>query len=141
MRISGWRRRRYVAAARLAGRSRLWLLSLFAALGAATATAASDQAPVYPPAAKRPVAEIFHGVTVVDDYRWMEDDSSPEVKAWVRDQNALTRKVLDAVAQRPEIARRVDELLRAQTVSRYDFHYRGGVVFAKMPNENSTEAK
>jgi prolyl oligopeptidase len=130
MRNSGWRLRSYVAAARVATRGRLWLLSLCAALGAATATAASEQAPVYPAAAKRPVTETFHGVTVVDDYRWMEDDSSPEVRAWVRDQNALTRKVLDAVAQRPEIARRVGELLRAQTVSRYDFHYRGGVVFA-----------
>jgi prolyl oligopeptidase len=130
MRRPGWRRRRYVATARRAGRGRLWLLSLCAALGAAAATAAADQAPVYPPASKRPVAQTFHGVTVVDDYRWMEDDSAPEVKAWVRDQNALTRKVLDAVAQRPEIGRRVGELLRTQTVSRSDFRYRGGVVFA-----------
>ena len=99
------------------------------AFGAASALAGAAGLD-YPPTAKRPVTETFHGVTVVDDYRWMEDDSSPEVKAWVRDQNALTRKVLDAVAQRPEIARRVGELLRAQTVSRYDFHYRGGVVFA-----------
>ena len=67
---------------------------------------------------------------VVDDYRWMEDDAAPEVKAWVQEENAVTRKVLDAVAQRPEIARRVGELLRARTVSRYDFAYRGGVVFA-----------
>ncbi len=130
MHNSGWHLRRYVAAARIAGRGRLGLLSLCAALGAASATAAAAEALVYPSAAKRPVTETFHGVTVVDDYRWMEDDTSPEVKAWVRDQNALTRKVLDAVAQRPEIARRVGELLRAQTVSRYDFHYRGGVVFA-----------
>ena len=60
----------------------------------------------------------------------MEDDATPEVKAWVREENALTRKVLDAVSQRPEIARRVGELLRARTIARYDFHYRGGVVFA-----------
>jgi prolyl oligopeptidase len=112
----------------------LWLFIFSAAVagagvGAASA-AAADGTPDYPPAAKHPVAETLHGVTIVDDYRWMEDDAAPEVKAWVREENALTRKVLDAVAQRPEIARRVGDLLRTRTVSRYDFQYRGGVVFA-----------
>ena len=91
---------------------------------------AADGALTYPPAAKIPVAEMFHGITVVDDYRWMESDASSEVKAWVREENALTRKVLDSVAQRKEIARRVGELLGAKTVSRYDIKYRGGVAFA-----------
>ena len=34
--------------------------------------------PDYPPTAKRPVTETYHGVTVVDDFRWLEDDASPE---------------------------------------------------------------
>lgn len=84
----------------------------------------------YPVTAKRPVAQTFHGVTVVDDYRWLEDDTAPEVKAWVAQQNALTRKYLDSIAQRPEIARRVEKLLTEKTVNRYGFQYRGGQVFA-----------
>ena len=80
---------------------------------------------------KRPITETFHGVTVVDDYRWLEDDKAPEVKAWVGKQNALTRKYLDSIPQRPEIARRVEKLLAEKTVSRYDFQYRGGRVFAQ----------
>ncbi len=104
---------------------------LVAATLAASAIGAQAAPPLsYPPAARQPVTETFHGTSVVDDYRWMENDASPAVKAWVREENALTRKVLDAVEQRPEIARRVDELLRARTVSRGDLHYRGGVVFA-----------
>jgi len=55
----------------------------------------------------------------------MEDDAAPEVKAWVREENALTRKILDAVPQRPEIARRVGDLLRTRVVSRNDFQYPG----------------
>ncbi len=104
--------------------------AFFGTLAFAGPAAAADGMPTYPPAAKVPVAETFHGVTVVDDYRWMEDDASPVVKAWVRDENALTRKLLDASPQRKEIARRVGELLGAKTVSRYDIKYRGGVAFA-----------
>ena len=109
---------------------RIGHFALLTALAGVASTAAADEKLSYPPAAKRPVSETLHGVTVIDDYRWLEDDASPEVRAWVREQNALTRKVLDAVAQRPEIARRVGELMRAQTVSRHGIQYRGGIVFA-----------
>ncbi len=78
----------------------------------------------YPPTAKRPVTDTYHGVPVVDDYRWLEDDDSPEVKRWVADQNALTRRYLDALPQRAEIAARVGTLLRTSPVRRYDFQYR-----------------
>ena len=104
--------------------------TVFTAFAGVAAIVAADGPLSYPPAAKQPVTETLHGVTIVDDYRWMEVDNAPEVKAWVGEDNALTRRVLDGVVQRPEIARRVGELLRARTVSRYDFHYRGGVVFA-----------
>jgi prolyl oligopeptidase len=109
---------------------RIARVTLLTALAGVTLAAAADGPMSYPPAATRPVSETLHGVTVVDNYRWMEDDAAPEVKAWVREENALTRKVLDAVSQRPEIARRVGQLLRAETVARYDIQYRSGVVFA-----------
>jgi prolyl oligopeptidase len=116
---------------RRAGSPRRWMLAVVAALaGAALPAAAAEGSLNYPPAPRRPVTETMHGVPVVDDYRWMEDDAAPEVKSWVREENALTRKILDAVAQRPEIAHRVGDLLRTQTIARYDFRYRGGVVFA-----------
>ena len=63
-------------------------------------------------------------MAVVDDYRWLEDDASPEVKRWVAEQNALTRRYLDVLPQRPAIAARVGELLRTSPVRRYDFAYR-----------------
>jgi prolyl oligopeptidase len=78
----------------------------------------------YPPTAKHPVTEIYHGVTVVDDYRWLEDDASPDVKSWVAEQNALTRRYVDALPQRAAIAARVGTLLRTAPVRRYGFEYR-----------------
>jgi len=85
-------------------------------------TLATDMS--YPPTARRPVVDTYHGVAVTDDYRWLEDDNAPDVKAWVAEQNKFTRAYLDGIAQRPEIAKRVGELLRAKTIRRYGFQFR-----------------
>src|SRR4030088_222024 len=34
----------------------------------------------YPATPKRPVTDTYHGVTVVDDYRWLEDDANAEAQ-------------------------------------------------------------
>ena len=49
---------------------------------------------------------------VADPYRWLEADvrESPEVAEWVRKQNEVARKYLDAIPQRPQIERRLTEL-------------------------------
>jgi prolyl oligopeptidase len=99
--------------------------SIGAAQGAETSYAAA-----YPDTPKRPVTESYHGVTLVDDYRWLEDDASDEVKAWVAAQNALTRKYLDAIPQRAEIVKRVAQLTNSRAETRSGMRYRGGRVFA-----------
>jgi len=86
--------------------------------------------PAYPPTPKKPVSETYHGVTVVDDYRWLEDDASPEVKRWVAEQNIFSRRYLDAILERPAIAKQVESLLSTAPVRRYDFQYRGKLIFA-----------
>ncbi|HEY2816689.1 MAG TPA: prolyl oligopeptidase family serine peptidase [Casimicrobiaceae bacterium] len=78
----------------------------------------------YPETAKKPVSETFHGVTVVDNYRWLEDDRAPQVKQWTAAQNVLTRRYLDAIPQRAAIAKRVAQLLHSEPAQRYDFQYR-----------------
>ena len=103
------------------------LVSCSFALAAVGAVAAQPQ---YPPTAKRPVTDTYHGVSVTEDYRWLEDDASPEVKRWVAEQNAATRAYLDAIPQRAAIAARVAELLRTAPVRRFDFRYRGHTLFA-----------
>ena len=97
---------------------------------ALAAVGAGAGEPQYPPTAKRPVTDTYHGVSVTEDYRWLEDDASPEVKRWVAEQNAATRAYLDAIPQRAAIAARVAELLRTAPVRRFGFRYRGHTLFA-----------
>ncbi|WP_029089022.1 S9 family peptidase [Brevibacterium album] len=47
-------------------------------------------APVPPVAARRPVTRTHHGHTFIDDYEWMRDTDSPEVRAHLEAENAFT---------------------------------------------------
>lgn len=72
---------------------------------------------VYPPSPRGEVVDTLHGQSVADPYRWLEDASKPEVKAWMDAQDRLTR---DLLAQRPEreaLAKRLHELAYVDTVS------------------------
>jgi prolyl oligopeptidase len=65
-----------------------------------------------PPATPiREVTEVLHGVEVRDPYRWLEDDSSPEVRAWTAAQGAYARSILDPLPGRDAVARRLAESL------------------------------
>jgi prolyl oligopeptidase len=48
----------------------------------------------YPPTAMGPEADDYHGETVADPYRWLENTNAPETAAWIAAQNALTQSVL-----------------------------------------------
>jgi prolyl oligopeptidase len=64
-----------------------------------------------------PVVETLHDLTVADPYRWLEDGTSAETRAWVDAQNAFTRSVLDPLPQRSAIHARLDLLLTTGSVS------------------------
>ena len=65
------------------------------AVHAPTAPAAKmKQALEYPPSRREAVKDVLHGVEVSDPYRWLEDEKSPEVKAWMAQQDGLARAQL-----------------------------------------------
>ncbi len=58
---------------------------------------------------KKPVTDTYHGVKVMDDYRWLENFDNPAVKAWANAENGYARQYLDALPDRKQI---LDELFR-----------------------------
>jgi prolyl oligopeptidase len=55
-------------------------------------------------------ADVLHGVTVADPYRWLEDASNPDVQAWMAQQDGLARAALAKLPARDALARRFREL-------------------------------
>src|SRR5581483_5615092 len=83
-----------------------------------------------PTTKKEPVTDTYHGVTVTDPYRWLEDWNNPQVKAWSDAQNAYARSVLDKLPGVETLRQRLTKIMTAKTTSHADFHYRGGQLFA-----------
>jgi prolyl oligopeptidase len=66
----------------------------------------------YPQTRRGKDFDEYHGIKVPDPYRWLEADvrESQEVAEWVKKQNEIARKYLDAIPQRPAIEKRLTEL-------------------------------
>src|SRR6266516_1867664 len=66
----------------------------------------------YPETRRGDRVDEYFGVKVHDPYRWLEADvrESPEVAEWVKKQNGVARKYLDAIPQRAAIEKRLTEL-------------------------------
>ncbi|HKD35343.1 MAG TPA: prolyl oligopeptidase family serine peptidase, partial [Pirellulales bacterium] len=78
------------------------------------------------------VTDDYHGVNVVDPYRWLEDGSSSKVRQWSDSQNAHARAYLDNLPDAPAIRARVSEIMLAKTFSFSDLKYvRGRLFFIK----------
>lgn len=75
--------------------------------------------PPYPTTPKYPVVDLYHGTSVTDYYRWLEDANSNEVIAWTQAQNSYTHTWLDQSPIKEKIRQRITEL--------YDFEQLGFV--------------
>ena len=64
----------------------------------------------YPTTRKDSVTDDYHGTEVIDDYRWLEIDTSEEVKGWVTEQNKVTFDYLKDIPYREAIKERYEDL-------------------------------
>ena len=73
-------------------------------------TAVAAQQLQYPATRKIEQVDTYHGVKVLDPYRWLEDDNSTETAAWVEAENKVTLSYLDQIPYRKQLHARVKQL-------------------------------
>ncbi len=100
-------------------------LLAFACVGAPLASPRAEE-----PAPKKPVSDEYHGVTVTEDYRWLEVSADPATQAWTEAQNQRTRAYLDALADRAPIEKRLTELFAKVSPTYRALASRPGRLFA-----------
>jgi|UniRef100_UPI003784BED8 prolyl oligopeptidase len=83
-----------------------------------------------PPTEKKPVTDEYHGVQVVDEFRWLEDGDSAAVKAWTSAQNQYSRTWLDSRVDRSGIESKLKSMYAKDTPSHTGLVARPGLLFA-----------
>src|SRR5215472_11866381 len=63
------------------------------------------------------VKETIFGVEITDPYRWLEDQSSPETRAWIDAQNAYTNSFLKSLPARDALKENLASMLKIDTMS------------------------
>ena len=85
-------------------------LRVVAVFALAVTLSAQSPAMNYPPTKTVDQVDIYHGVTLADPYRWLEDDMSAETAAWVEAQNRVTFGYLERIPFRAELKSRLERL-------------------------------
>ena len=89
---------------------------MFALAAAFGGSAFAQNCPATGPATSYPVTkkvdqqDNYHGTTVADPYRWLEDANSAETKEWVVAQNKVTQAYLAQIPNRDAIKQRLTKL-------------------------------
>ena len=85
-------------------------VALFVTAAGAKAQTAPNPALTYPPAPKGTQVDVYHGVSISDPYRSLEDVDAPATTAWVAAENRLTDAFLAAIPERTAIHNRLTRL-------------------------------
>lgn len=65
---------------------------------------------LYPDTRRENVSDNYHGTTVLDAYRWLEDADSAETAEWVKAENKVTFGYLEKIPERESIRKRLTKL-------------------------------
>jgi prolyl oligopeptidase len=97
----------------LLGTLLLGMILQIAGLASAQETASPAKCP--PTARIDPVKDTYGRTVVPDPYRWLEDQNSPETRAWIDAQQKCTEAALSNFPGRAQLAKRLGELLHTDS--------------------------
>ncbi len=108
----------------------VFLLTVALTIAAPEAQAQTPSIPAPAPTPKRPVTDQYYGVTVTDEYRWLENWDDPAVKQWSAAESQRTRDYLDSLPSRPQVKQRLQELVGSGSIAYFSLQFRGRTLFA-----------
>ncbi len=85
----------------------------------------------YPAAQRGDVVDVYHGVSVPDPYRWLEDGDTPAARTWIEAQAELTERFLAEIPAREAIRQR---LTTVWDYERFGLPHRAGAEYVYTKN-------
>ncbi|HEY5914832.1 MAG TPA: S9 family peptidase, partial [Verrucomicrobiae bacterium] len=82
------------------------------------------------PAPVHPVTNVYHGVSVTDNYQWLEEASAAEVREWAGEENARTRTYFAGLPYREGLAEQLRQLRGDESARFGGLEWRKGRYFA-----------
>jgi prolyl oligopeptidase len=64
----------------------------------------------------KPVTDTLHGVSITDPYRWLEDQDSPQTRAWIDEQVKYTESFLATLPGRDKLQKDLEPYFRVDAV-------------------------
>jgi len=109
----------------------LCLLSLFFTLGCERGVATKTPTEPELVSTKRvAVKDTYHGVEVVEEYRWLEDWNDKEVKEWTKQQDKYADDLFASFPSAKTLRPEIEAVLKGISESYNDIDYAGGSLFA-----------
>ena len=99
------------------GKQRAIVISAVISLIVMIGFSVTAQKPQYPKTRKIDHVDNYHGTSVPDPYRWLEDDNSAETAKWVEEQNKVTLGYLDKIPYRTKLKQRLEQLFNYPKIS------------------------
>lgn len=64
----------------------------------------------YPATPERPVVDDYFGTKITDNYRWLEDNQTPEVQSWFKAQADFSSAVINRIPSRSVLFKKMKEI-------------------------------
>ncbi|WP_353149753.1 prolyl oligopeptidase family serine peptidase [Chryseobacterium sp.] len=95
----------------------------------------------YPKTPEKPVTDDFFGTKITDNYQWLEDLKSPEVKTWFKAESDYSHAIIDKIPNRDKLYKRMKEVQKMGGDSYSYARQRGNLYFYIKTKKNEKLSK
>ncbi|MCJ7934952.1 MAG: prolyl oligopeptidase family serine peptidase [Chryseobacterium sp.] len=95
----------------------------------------------YPKTPEKPVTNDYFGTKITDNYQWLEDLKSPDVKTWFKAQSDYSHRVIDNIPHRDDLYKRMKEVQEMVGDTYSSVLQRGNLYFYTKTKKNEKLSK